>query len=63
LACHLKIDADPDQVYHFDADPDAFYHVDVDPDPDQTERYDLQHCLQMKIFSVFMAAISVFQVR
>jgi hypothetical protein len=32
LACHLQIDADPDQVpypaYHFDVNPDA------DPDPD-----------------------------
>jgi hypothetical protein len=38
LACHLQIDADPDQAHHFDADPDAdtdpAYHFDADPDAD-----------------------------
>ncbi len=31
LACHLKIDEDPDPAYHFDADPDSTYHFNADP--------------------------------
>jgi hypothetical protein len=27
LACHLKIDADPDTAYHFDPDPDPFFYL------------------------------------
>jgi hypothetical protein len=48
LACHLKIDADPDldPVYHFDADadPDPAYHFDADADPDPTFQSDADPC-------------------
>jgi hypothetical protein len=42
LTCHLKVDADPDPVYHFDADPDPdpAFHFDADPDPDPTFQFD-----------------------
>ncbi len=33
MACHLKIDADPDPAYHFDADPAYHFDADADPDP------------------------------
>jgi hypothetical protein len=32
LACHLKIDADPDPAYHFNADLDPDFLFDADPD-------------------------------
>jgi hypothetical protein len=31
LACHLQIDADPDQADYFDADPDPTIKFDADP--------------------------------
>ncbi len=57
MACHLKIDADPDPACHFDAgaDPDPAYHFEADPDPDPTFQFDAdpsdpdqgpQHCLR-----------------
>ena len=30
-SCHLQIDADPDQAYHFDADPDPTFQLKTDP--------------------------------
>jgi hypothetical protein len=46
LACHLKIDADPDPglAYHFHPDPDPAYHFDADPDPDATFQFNADLC-------------------
>jgi hypothetical protein len=41
MACHLKIDADPDPAYHFDAHPDPACHFDADPDPQHCEKKEL----------------------
>ncbi len=50
MACHPKINADPDldPVYHFDADanldPACRFDADPDPDPDPTFQSDADPC-------------------
>jgi hypothetical protein len=40
LACHMQIDADPDQVYHYDSYPDPTFQFYADPNLDP------EHCLE-----------------
>jgi hypothetical protein len=61
LACHLQIDANPDQdpVYHYDMDPnpESTIRFDADPDPDPQH---LPQSYHLSLFSDYTAPVISF---